>query len=474
MKSKGTKGSKKDQILASWLADRTKTKGQFFQQIAQDRSTITGKDSILLCYGKRRPIVGVPFPALALEYFFDSTVLSLDGAMSLVVGDYQTCKSSFFFEMIRWFGRSGGGGVVQENETKFSEILCASINRWDMSGVVVERSGSVESWQSGLTHWINATKTKCLGTRKEPGPGRIVPVILGVDSVVGKLTQANQEKIEKAGYAEAAFPKETLLISRFLKTCVALAEGWPFHVVIVNQMRRSHNTDGTMTMSRAGGKTIDFQASYEIEISRQRFIHQVSREGVSLLMKMRKNSFGSPDRALQVDMVWWNSQDTWVDEQGGKHRATRQHTKFDWFSATMDVLLRESQSGVERRNAIRDICGFQFLDASQGKVRKVWSKKLGHSGPKDSVDLNTAGQLLHKDKTILNQLRELFGIKIGFVFQPGEDYQEQLKTASAQVTDEEVQRMNSLLTDKTSKARKLGHKKAKAGMAKLKQSLESG
>jgi hypothetical protein len=133
-----------------------------------------------------------------------------------------------------------------------------------------------------------------------------------------------------------------------------------------------------------------------------------------------KNSIGERLKSVRVAMVWdWRFHDDVAD--------WRQHTYFDWHTATLDVLLRFEADKDSKKiwHAINDIVDINA--ASQGRY---WSTRL--SIPKEKpVRRHTFGKALDYDRAICRELFPLLGITRRPVFRPGTRLEDTILLASA-------------------------------------------
>lgn len=382
-----------------------------FDGICEEAKKYYGESNIFTGSEAERQIVGLYLPALCLRYLFQSNVMPLT-RMGQIVGEEGSCKTALLSEVFRWVRCNNGRNYLMEAETKDSPVLRLSILNYDEKAVVVKPCDSLEDWQEGLTYFIDLAKRKLDGTKSNPGIGRIVPVGFGVDSLMGKACKDTIEKIRKEGFAQRSFPAEALLISQYMKFIPQQIAGWPFVLWGVNHMKPGQDAAGRPKANVAGGKSLKFQETYEIEMHRVKDIKKVDIQGITLKLLMRKNSLGQSRLSIVVDMLWWHDEDN----------DYIQRTVWDWNTATIDLLLSFEGS---RANKIQAACDLHVIDKSK---KIIWSDALGI--PKtDPLTFNEAGQLLEQNVAVLNQLHKLLRVYEYQVFQPGVDYKKQIETA---------------------------------------------
>lgn len=352
-------------------------------------------------------VVGIPCPSLAFEYLTQQDGFLL-GLVYQVVGAWGSFKSGFAYEVARWFARLNGGTVFCENETKFSPDWCASImgyNSIDDCPLMLYRCDSVESWQERLQFGVNEVKRILTGTKENPGPGRSVPWLYAVDSVMGKVSRETSEKLREDGSAGRSFPLEALKINTFMKSLPQDIDGWPFAVLFVNHLKMRKDDRGNDVRGKAGGSAIDFQESFEIEMSGtgQRLV-TADFTVKNVRMTCMKNSFGVDKRSIETRVLWWTED---VPQGNGKPPKLVQRTVWDWDWATVKLLTTvDDQSKARLKQA--DV----HIDTP--KVSPVenlaWSKSLGMASS-DALPWHVVGRMIRQDPELTRRIRWALAIK---------------------------------------------------------------
>lgn len=391
---------------------------QLFDDLCEEAKKYYGQDNIFTGGEAERQIIGLPFPALSLCYLFQSNVLPLT-RMGQIVGEEGSCKSSLLYELFRIVRTFGGRSVLLEAETKDSPILRKSILNYDENAIIYKRCDSLEDWQEGLTYFLKWAKQKFDGTKSAPGPGRIRPMLFGIDSLMGKGCRDTIERINKDGCAQRAFPAEALLISQYMKYMPQQLVGCPFAVWGINHLKPATDPrTGTPKNNIAGGKSLKFQETYEIEMHRVKDIKKVDIQGITTKLMMRKNSLGQSRLSINVDMLWW------FDEE----HDYIQRTFFDWHTASIDLLLAFEGS---RGTKLQSICDLHVVDKSK---KIVWSNALGISRS-SPITFREAGEILQNTPDVLRELYKLLHVYEYQTFQPGIDYRTQLEEAKSRVVE---------------------------------------
>ena len=290
--------TKKDKIkLAAWKgASRARAIDAFFVGRGEAAKKKFGHKSVLVGKEADALVIGIPmfgggprydedalkYPGcLPMEFVIAQDVFPL-GLVIQLVAKTGVGKSAMLAEFGRWFNLAGGGMSLMENESKFNPTWYQSIMGPDTfeNRTLKHRCKSVEDWQKMLTFSVQDMQRSMDGTKEEPGPGRTFPVLYGVDSIMGKMSEDTQEKIlgkktakggrgnTGAGAADRGFPVEALKITRYMRTIPGEIDNWPFSLVLVNHLRLAKNDDGIEERRKAGGEQVNFQESFELELTK--------------------------------------------------------------------------------------------------------------------------------------------------------------------------------------------------------------
>ena len=380
-----------------------------------------------------RIVVGLPLPGLAMEYLLVNDAFPLS-RMTQIVGTEGTCKSALCFEIARWFKQNTGITYLFENETKYSPDFAQSIIGYtdaedDMECFAHYPCDSLEDWQSKVQYTLGQIREMMVKkTAANPKPmGRVFPVLFVLDSISGKLSRESAQRIEKDGYAGRQHPVEALSITNFLKKIPQDFEEWPISFVAVNHLKPTKSATGAIERNKAGGRGISFQETFELEMKRARVakvsLVDPSEEGFqiggnNLRIICRKNGLGETHREIPISILWKHERCPITGQM-------RQYTKWDWPSATVDVL--NSFEAGKRRDMIRDI-----VDLHKATNNRWWSKRLGV--PKDDpIPKTEIGALIDNNEELKDPLRDLFGIKKRKKFEVGQDYKAQLEVLKQDV-----------------------------------------
>lgn len=412
--------------LAAWRKpeQRGAVLDSFFRAQADACRTKFGHSAVFIGDETRNLVVGIPCPALAFEYVICQDCFPL-GLIIQIVAKHGVGKSALVAEFGRWFRMAGGGMELLENETKFNPLWYEAILTKEVfDHMPFHRCSSVEDWQRHLTFATKSNKSLMEGTKEKPGPGRIFPIMYGVDSIMGKMSEENQEKIVGGGsvtggksdsqkkkktqvkggegFAQSrAYPIEAGSITKYLRTYPQLIDGWPFSLVLVNHLRIKQDDNGLTERSKTGGVQLDFQESFELELKREggKKISCAEYEGNVLVLKCEKNSFGPTGRSAKTRLLWW-----YEDTPAG----LEQRAVWDWDWATVHLLnfIQEGEGASTYLRSRLKASGFHLECPSAADIEnRAWSASLGMKA-KDALPWSQVGALIREDAALMNTLRD--------------------------------------------------------------------
>lgn len=392
------------QIDAVFLSHADRTRAKF-----GNKSVYVGdqSDSLVIC---------IPTPSLAFEFLIAQDGFPL-GLIYQLVSETGIGKSALLAEFGRWFNLAGGGLEVFENETKFNEKWYRSIlGQHIFEHTPINRCKSVEDWQRMLTFSTAGWKATMTGTKEEPGPGRTFPVLLGIDSIMGKPSENTAEKImgkvgkngtrgtTGAGHAGRGFPEEALIITKYLRTYPAEMDNWPFSLVMVNHLKMSKDDMGNDARGKAGGKQVDFQESFELELSRvggpKKKIQCQEYEGYPVALTCWKNSFGPGQRRIQTRILWYYE----VDPDTGDFE---QKTVWDWDWSTVWLLnniLQGDKADPLLRKSLQDAEIHINCPTNSDIENTAWSKTLGMKKG-DALSWTEVGAMFRKNRKLMRRIK---------------------------------------------------------------------
>ncbi len=429
------KKSKVQEARDAWAPSRAHGQSaSFMKQMCADMRAEYGDAGITTAGEAGRLVLGIPLPSLAFEYLIQNSVFPLTRVVQLV-GPPKTCKSGLCFEISKWFWeRSAGNTMLFENEGKYSPDWASSIIGWDNPHTLGHTPcTSVEDWQRKMKKFIIQAKTYATGTAKEPGPGRVMPSLIILDSLMGKLSETTLKNIELRGYAEKHFAVEALQITEYLKAISSEFQEWPMSLLVVNHLKMGKTAQGLPERRKAGGYHMTFQESLELEmapvmngkISLAAKPNRPAISGKSTRIKCMHNALGQEGRSIIVDILWW--------QEAGPTGRMRQITAWDWHAATVRLLTDPSFAAGIRAN-IRDIVDLRGVGGEE-KSKLFWSKTLGVSEA-TPMSASQIGQVIFDNREVTRELRNLFGIKVRRPFSTGEDFLKLFREVKEDTLDE--------------------------------------
>jgi RecA/RadA recombinase len=372
-------------------------------QIAQARKQF-GHRAVMVGSELDNLVIVIPCPSLAFEYLIVQDGFPL-GLVIHLNGPPGAGKTSLTFEFIRWFRAAGGTGMYTDNETKMSPDLADSIIGWDTweAGFGTFRSESVEEWQDMLSASVQNVQKSLQGTKEAPGPGRTIPFLWAIDTIMSKSAYENQEKVWKDdGHAGRAFPVEAQAITKYMRTIPQKLDGWPFALLLNNQLKLGKDDRGHEVGTTAGGQGVNFQESWNLEIRKtKRKIQCADWEGEQFRIKCTKNSFGATWREIECRKLWW-------EEQDPNTGAWRQVTRFDWDWATIKMLSTLKGRAAAKLKAAE----FHLATPRTSDVENcAWSRNLGMKKAEDALPWSEVGAMIRKDTELMELLRDALSIK---------------------------------------------------------------
>jgi RecA/RadA recombinase len=402
------------------------TTSGYLAEVLEDIRAETGDLTVCTMKDAGRLIVGMPWPSLSLEYLTYNTVCPFEKFVQ-IYGPPGLGKSGLTFEFMRMANRLGGIGNYLEHETKFNGDWAASTIGWDKAQCLgATQCDSPEAWQAMLMLCIqkiqNIMEPK---TKERIGSGRVWPWVGIVDSLMAKLTKENQDKIATDGFAGRGFPVEALSITRYLQGMAHRLRGWPFLVITVNHEKLKKDDQGKPNNTRAGGKHIDFQGSFQFALRQAGKVDYSDYKGNRLSVKVDKNSYGPGDRKIIVECIWFDElldlQTMRAATEESEEVEMRQITRWDWHGATTRLILDHPDAtlGTEMRK----------LTGLRKKSQKfAWSTLLGV--PKTQpCGYHKLGARLMANREMVEELRDMLQIRRRKVFVPGVEYTKQILSA---------------------------------------------
>jgi len=354
--------------------------------------------------------IGIPIPALVVQYQLQSNVFPL-GRVYSVVGKEGTCKSSLAVEFARWFALAVGASWVFEAEAKFAAKLARSILRYEEHATQgIQQCSSQDDWQRNMQEQMKLYLKDVNGTEGRPGCGRTIPFLWILDSLSGRDSLETMERIEKKGSPTRAFAFEAQKNTQFLRKISADISDEPISLVIVNHLKEGTTERGFTERRKPGGAHLNFNTTVEWQMEKFGKSRIVGKETIlDLTLKCYKNSLGATGRVIPVSMNWWHEPDPTNDGHA------RQVTFFDWHASLPRLIFRLAEEERMGKEALA-LTGLTKIHNNS-----CFSKLLG-VGRTQAESFRDMGQRIVKNRELKAKLQEIFQIQTNTVFNGSVDY----------------------------------------------------
>jgi len=262
-----------------------------------------------------------------------------------VSGLPKSFKSTLLMDIGNWYLRAGGMHIAFDNEGKTSASMLEALTKFDpeteklaQTRRIFKETGSVEEWQSMVTAAIK--RAKKVADRPK---GQRIPILITIDSLNGKSSDATAEKIKKEGSADArAFPVEAAQITRFFKGTGLIGTtaniGYVQHLV---QDLSAPPGYGGPAYKESGAAISSYQGSVHLRVRKGAAVDKASHtgarvqgppvEGYTLWLQTERSCLGPDHRQLAVDVLW-----QYLDAEDG---GTQQLMWYDWDGALGRLLV---------------------------------------------------------------------------------------------------------------------------------------
>ena len=382
--------------------------------IASAAAAETGHPGMFVASETQTLGVGLPMPSIALEWFFGQNALPLSQLIQLT-GRKSVGKTPLVYEMIKWFRECGGGGVYIRNEPKFAWDFAQSIigHEAGENPFVLYKSRSVQDWQKATTFFTKEFKKNMDGTAEDPGPGRVVPCVIGLDSLVGSEVEEYAEKLDKEGTLTRLHPAQALSIRHWLTTYAnQQLDDWPILFVATNHLKTAIGED--MASDRTpGGDTMGFLEATEISLRTWRSsISSADFEGMGILLSSEKNqNAGTRRRQIATRLLWWHEDVPGTEDQNGR-ADRRQRTIWDWNWSTVAFL---GQAEVARKNprvkAQLKKIGFEVkVKSPKADVGCMANCEAVGMKKGEWLPFSDVGRMIQADENLMDDLRDALDI----------------------------------------------------------------
>jgi hypothetical protein len=356
-------------------------------------------------------LVGIPFPAFVCEVLFHESVFPL-GRLICLDGMQDTLKSGLLFEMMRWFIAAAGSGQIVDTEGKSTQDWGQSIIGHDQfrffKYTVTEAFEDAQQCIQGMLKLARGTFVK---------HGKFAPLLLGLDSTTGVLTNSERQKIHREGHASKGYSTVANVSSRWLPSLIKDLMDLPVALVVIRHERERAVTRNGVDM---GIKVPEPKGTGEWSFHAYKTFHlqRDARSEIDLVSMGGRNILICPKKGMSLGLriplrVTW--QDIPLQNTETGEEQVIQHTRFCWDRSTFALLTNMTGCGLAKRyqSRVHDILGSLTV-----KVDRVVCKPLGLDTAATCEEFSKA--LYHpSNEKVLTQLRQALGIKEGYVFTGG-------------------------------------------------------
>jgi RecA/RadA recombinase len=360
----------------------------FFDDYIDEARKKFGDGAALTGSSSEFNITGIELPALCLRYLLNYNILPMSRIIG-VAGAPASFKSSFGFEVLRWFMEIGGYTQLVETENKAADtkgFMGSFIGYGNLPKVKLDSVDSIEDAQDRLSFMLSYYKDKC--------PKRDVPFCIVVDSLTGAPTRELMAMIDKTGHVERHYPACAYLWTFYLKKLSSDLIGMPITAIFTNHLKdKLQETSFAFAekpKSKQGGVAQDFHSTHYLYFQRISDIRQANRQGALVSIKAEKCGTGPRGRKIEVPVLWTFDK--------GEDGNPVQRTVWDWHAATARLLVSKHISTKEKE-AIDVEC------ASNAYT----SKRLGLKNVSDTE----MGQAVFEDKAYLKDICDAMGVGAG-------------------------------------------------------------
>lgn len=354
-------------------------RSEVMKEMLRVQKAKTGCDNIYPASQAHKFVIGFAMPSIALQYLFDTNIFVL-GKVVGVSGKPGSCKSSFGFEVARWFSDRDAHVELKECEgNKVSPSLIESVvGAENMEKIVVGPCSTINQAQEQITLCVKVLKERT---------DKTLPMLVLIDSLSGTVTAEKWDKIEKEGSVSRGYATEALSWTDYFKKLSVDIAGWPISFMFVNHEKDKINSQGPVPgKNLPGGIAQQFSASTIISMRKQGHSVKAGYSCNHLLMVNTKNSLGADHRKVNVDFQWYFTPE-------GK-----QVSLFNWMDADAQLLASED---VQKLEAIRACCPVTC------NAKRYSCKPLEISG----VMGEELGRKIHEDPALVRKIQDALQIQ---------------------------------------------------------------
>ncbi len=254
-------------------------------------------------------------------------------------------KTALMIEQLRWTVLNDGFAVYVDAEEKLSDTmirgLLSNVPLHQRRRFQLAEAHSIDQWQQHASFWLEKSKT--LKKRESDALAQAstemeraelleklrtsrVWINIVVDSLTGRDTLAEQQKLKEEGFAGArGFSEQAMAISRFYKKWSS--DGSYINLGHVQHSKKSQdpNAKGDSEIIANGGEEPRYNSSYHLRcLSRTTPDMKADGAHVEIRVKCLKSGLGEDKRSIVVKVRWvyhWmNMPRQILDDEGASYK----------------------------------------------------------------------------------------------------------------------------------------------------------
>lgn len=375
-----------------------------------------GSDESVIC--------GIPVPSLAMQHLLNSKVLPLSRMME-IYGNPGAGKSTFLYEIMRWFVEAGGFVYLGETEQKDAAILRRAVCRWNADAVdqiTASYDATFEEWTAQLS------KALAHYSEIQDKQGANFPVLFSIDAVTSVESEKSVKEFADEGNIQIAYAGLALRLSKLLRSLNASYANRPFLLAFVNHVKDKINSIGYGdNKTLPGGSALYYGCHLILELTFTGSNSSAAYYTRNIQIRVEKNGIQEKGKRFIVPVRYWTTPDP-LDET-----RTLQQILYDWDYADIKFLLDEMDSknnSAEKRKALKAIVDLNTTKV--GASNAIWSEALDIP-ESDPVSFSEAGNILKNTPEVFKKLQGWYINTDSVPFVAGEDYNEILEKAKQDV-----------------------------------------
>jgi len=366
---------------------------------------------------------GIDIPNLGVQWLLGGINKLPLGRVIAFSGEYGSFKSSLAAVFGGWFMTQNGIFVDIDTEGKKSpttyEALYHRMDEHELSKSILEAAETPEEWQRIFNAWFAKVKSEEVMSLPK---GERIPLMVNVDSIIGRATEADQVKLQQEGHAaERGYATINNMIKKFMEG-IALVGSTCTISYITHLKDEMADASGGRGMSikkqkELGGTSPGFYATTIIRTRKGKAMSYVDDDGCTVSGYMvtlsgHKVSTGPNNRKLDVPVLWRHVDD---DSPDGFH----QEMWFDWDWALGLLLHRMMLSDRYKRSEYPKLVDYLSIMktgcGSDASPTFQQTQKLNAGSPtisKEKVHIRELGRAIHAEPEIRREIQKQLHINL--------------------------------------------------------------